>query len=241
MAQRPTHAIILSAGLGTRMRPLTNTMPKPLVKVGGRTLLDRARDKLVAARVETCIVNVHYLADQIEAHVAGWRGRPDTVISDERAELLETGGGIVKALPLLGNAPFFLLNSDSTWTEGRTPALERLVAAWDDERMDALLLLSARERSVGFSGAGDFLQDESGRLERRGERAQAPFAYAGGAILHPRLFDGAAAEPFSLNRLFDVAIAAGRLYGAAMEGTWLHVGTPEAIGEAEAVLARMAD
>ncbi|WP_293719099.1 nucleotidyltransferase family protein [Stappia sp.] len=240
MAIRPTHAIILSAGLGTRMRPLTDRMPKPLVPVAGRTLLDRARDKLAVAGVGTCVVNVHYLADQIEAHVADWRGAPAPVISDERDVLLETGGGIVKALPLLGDEPFFLLNSDSTWTEGETPALERLASAWDSDRMDALLLLAGHDRSVGFSGAGDFLMDDSGRLERRGARANAPFAYAGGAILHQRLFAGSAPEPFSLNRLFDVAIAAGRLYGVAMDGTWLHVGTPDAVGEAEAVLAREA-
>lgn len=238
MPTRPTHAIILAAGLGTRMRPLTDRIPKPLVEVGGRSLLDRARDKLAAAGIGTCVVNVHHLADQIEAHVAGWQGAPRPLVSDERDCLLETGGGIVKALPLLGADPFVLLNADSTWTEGRPPALDALCAAWDDTRMDGLLLLAERERAVGFAGAGDFLMDAEGRLRRRGSLASAPYAYAGAAILHPRLFSGQPVEPFSLNRLFDVAIAADRLHGVVMTGTWLHVGTPEAIGEAEAALAR---
>jgi MurNAc alpha-1-phosphate uridylyltransferase len=237
LASHPTRAIVLSAGLGTRMRPLTDTRPKPLIEVAGRSLLDRARDKLSAAGVDVCVVNVHYLADQVEAHVAGWQGAPRPEISDERAELLETGGGIVRALPLLGEAPFFLLNSDSTWIEGETPALDSLRALWDDGEMDALLLLAERSRAVGFDGAGDFFRDEVGRLARRGARAEAPFAYAGAAILHPRLFTDAPQGAFSLNRLFDVAIAAGRLYGVPMAGTWLHVGTPQAVVDAERAIA----
>lgn len=237
MASHPTRAIVLSAGLGTRMRPLTDTRPKPLIEVAGRSLLDRARDKLAAAGVDVCVVNVHYLADQVEAHVAGWQGEPRPEISDERAELLETGGGIVRALPLLGEAPFFLLNSDSTWIEGETPALDSLRVLWDDGEMDALLLLAERSRAVGFDGAGDFFRDEVGRLARRGARGEAPFAYAGAAILHPRLFTDAPQGAFSLNRLFDVAIAAGRLYGVPMAGTWLHVGTPQAVVDAERAIA----
>ncbi|WP_374730157.1 nucleotidyltransferase family protein [Stappia sp.] len=229
----PRVAMVLAAGMGKRMRPLTATTPKPLISVAGRALIDRAFDKLAAARVETCVVNVHYLADLVDVHVRRRPGPPQAVVSDERAELLDTGGGIARALPLLGEAPFYLLNSDSTWIEGVTPNLEHLARAWDDSRMDAMLLLSEYAYSVGYDGRGDFLMDPQGRLTRRPERAVVPFAYAGAAILHPRLFADAPAGAFSLNRLFDVAIERGTLYGVQMEGLWLHVGTPEAIEAAE--------
>ncbi len=231
--RRIRRAMVLAAGMGKRMRPLTATTPKPLIPVCGEALIDRAFDKLEAAGVETCVVNVHYLADLVEVHVARRPGLPRAVVSDERGVLLDTGGGIARALPLLGEEPFFLLNSDSSWIEGVRPNLDHLVDAWNADEMDALLLLSEYVESVGYGGKGDFVIDPTGRLERRAERTIAPFAYAGAAILHPRLFEGCPPDAFSLNRLFDVAIAAGRLYGVQMEGLWLHVGTPEAVDEAE--------
>lgn len=235
-ADWPSRAFVLAAGLGTRMRPITDTIPKPLVRVGGRTMLDRALDRLARAGVGTAVVNVHYLADQIEGHLEG-RHAPRIVISDERDRLLETGGGIAKALPLLGTEPFLLMNSDSLWVDGASDNLSRLIAAWDGGRMDALLLLAAVSASIGYDGRGDFHMDATGRLARRGAGDIAPFVYAGVAILKPDLFAGDRVEPFSLNRQFDRALAAGRLCGMRLDGLWLHVGTPEAIGQAEAALA----
>ncbi|MXN66756.1 NTP transferase domain-containing protein [Stappia sp. GBMRC 2046] len=232
--------MVLSAGIGKRMRPITATTPKPLIEVAGRALIDHALDKLAKAGVETCIVNVHYLADLVEVHVSR-RTSPKIVISDERGELLETGGGITKALPHLGDEPFFLLNSDSTWIEGVTPNLEHLVRHWDDARMDVLLLLSETVTSVGYDGRGDFDMDKEGRLTRRNERSVSPFAYAGAAILHPRLFEGAPEGAFSLNVLFDRALEDGRLFGVQMEGIWLHVGTPSAIADAERAVSESID
>lgn len=231
-------AMVLAAGLGTRMRPVTDTIPKPLVRVGGRALIDHALDRVAEAGIATAVVNVHYLADLIEAHVRP-RRRPVIVISDERGELLETGGGVKRALPLLGPAPFLLLNSDSLWIEGQKPNLVRLREAWDPERMDILLLLAPVATSLGFEGRGDFFMDADGRLERRGARDAAPFVYAGVAILKPQLFDDTADGAFSLNRLFDRAIVAGRLYGSPLAGQWLHVGTPDAIAAAEERLASL--
>lgn len=228
--------MVLAAGIGKRMRPLTATVPKPLIEVAGRALIDHAFDRLERADVETAVVNIHYLADLVRAHVSR-RKRPEVIISDERARLLDTGGGVAKALPLLGGEAFYLLNSDSFWIEGARPNLDWLAAGWNDATMDALLLLAPTVKAVGYSGRGDFRLDPSGRLARRGEREVAPFAYAGAAILHPRLFDGCPAGPFSLNRLFDKAIEAERLHGVRMDGLWLHVGTPDAIGWAEMTIA----
>ncbi len=238
--RRPTHAMVLAAGLGKRMRPLTATTPKPLIEVAGRSLVDHGIAKLEAAGVEVCVVNVHYLADLVEVHVGKWAA-PRIVVSDERAALLETGGGIVKALPHLGAEPFYVYNSDSFWIEGIRSNLDLLARRWDDATMDGLLLLSPTVGSIGYSGAGDFLMDETGRLTRRAERRIAPFAYAGAAIFHPRFFRDAPTGAFSLNRLFDRALAEGRLYGQRMEGVWLHVGTPQAIVEAERAIAESAD
>jgi N-acetyl-alpha-D-muramate 1-phosphate uridylyltransferase len=228
-----SRAFVLAAGLGKRMRPVTATVPKPLVEVAGKALLDHALDRVAEAGIGTAVVNVHYLADLIEGHLAGRSGGPDTIVSDERAALLETGGGIRKALPLLGDAPFVVLNSDSFWLEGPASNLSRLIAAWDGARMDGLLLVAATATSLGYEGAGDFVMDPDGRLERRGERAVAPFIYAGVAILTPGLFADTPEGSFSLNRLFDRAIASGRLFGMRLDGQWLHVGTPEAIRAAE--------
>jgi MurNAc alpha-1-phosphate uridylyltransferase len=237
--------MVLAAGKGVRMRPLTDKIPKPLVAVAGKPLLDHVLDRLEDAGVETAVVNVHYLADQIERHLAerelAGRQAPGIVISDERRELLDTGGGVVKALPVLGSAPFFHLNADTIWIDGVKPNLLRLAGMFDPVRMDALLLLAATSASVGYGGRGDFTMAPDGRLARRPERDVAPFVYAGVAILNPALFSTAPPGAFSLNLLFDRAIEAGRLYGLRLEGVWMHVGTPEAIAAAEtAILASVA-
>ena len=224
--------MVLAAGIGKRMRPLTAMTPKPLIEVQGRALIDYGLDRLCAAGVREAVVNVHYLADLVEVHMAR-RDAPAITISDERDELLDTGGGIVRALPTLGDQPFYLINSDSFWIEGVKPNLELLADYFDPARMDALLLLASTVQAVGYAGAGDFEMDTAGHLVRRRERAVAPFAYAGAAILSPRLFQDAPAGAFSLNRLFDQAIADKRLHGVRMEGLWLHVGTPPAIRAAE--------
>jgi MurNAc alpha-1-phosphate uridylyltransferase len=229
--------MVLAAGLGTRMRPLTDTRPKPLVEVMGKALLDHMLDRLADAGVETAVVNVHYLAEQIERHVAA-RKKPRVVISDERGQILGTGGGVVKALPQLGAAPFFHVNSDSIWIEGVMPNLTRLASAFDAVTMDALLLLAPAAGSVGYAGRGDFTMAPDGALTRREERDVAPFVYAGAAILTPAMFEGAPRGEFSLTTLFDRAAAAGRLHGLRLDGLWMHVGTPEAIADAEAAIRK---
>ena len=233
-------AMVLAAGLGTRMRPITDTLPKPLVRVGGRALLDHALDRLPEAAIDRAVVNVHHHADMVEAHLNG-RAHPRIAISDERARLLETGGGIKKALPLLaaadGPSPFVLLNSDSLWIDGPRSNLRCLVETWAPERMDILLLLAPIATSVGYDGRGDFFMDADGRLRRRPEREVAPFVYAGVAVLEPALFADTPEGPFSLNLLFDRAIDGGRLCGMRLDGVWLHVGTRDAIDAAEARLA----
>jgi len=231
----PTHAMVLAAGRGVRMRPLTDRIPKPLVTVARKPLIDHVLDRLAEAGVETAVVNVHYLADQIERHLAAWQA-PRIKISDERNELLDTGGGVVKALPLLGSAPFYHLNADTIWIDGVKPNLVCLAERFDPGRMDALLLLAATSASVGYAGRGDFTMAPDGRLIRRQEREVAPFVYAGVAIFNPAVFSTAPPGAFSLNLLFDRAIEAGRLYGLRLEGVWMHVGTPEAITAAEAAI-----
>jgi N-acetyl-alpha-D-muramate 1-phosphate uridylyltransferase len=239
-ARSPDHAMVLAAGLGTRMRPVTDGMPKPLVPVAGKALIDYVLDKLAEAGVGTAVVNVHYFADQIERHLEA-RDAPRIVISDERAQLLNTGGGVRAALPLLGSGPFFLLNSDTLWIDGVRRNLEQLARSFDERRMDALLLLAATTASVGYGGRGDFSMDPDGVLHRRGECDVVPFVYAGAALLSPRLFNDTPDGPFSLNLLFDRAIEAGRLCGMRLEGVWMHVGTPEAVAAAEAaIMARAA-
>lgn len=236
MTPVPRRAMVLAAGLGTRMRPLTDTLPKPLVRVAGAPLLDHVLDRLADAGVETAVVNVHYLADQIEAHLKD-RKRPRIEISDERGELLDTGGGVVKALDRLGDAPFFHVNSDTIWIEGVQPNLARLAAAFDPAAMDVLLLLAPTTGSIGYDGRGDFAMGPDGRLTRRPERGVVPFVYAGVAILAPGLFADAPRGPFSLNRIFDRAMESGRLHGLRLDGTWMHVGTPLAITAAEAAIS----
>ncbi len=231
----PRRAMVLAAGMGVRMRPLTDRIPKPLVAVAGRPLIDHVLDRLAEADVERAVVNVHHLADQIERHLAG-RQTPRIVISDERSKLLDTGGGVVKALPVLGASPFFHLNADTIWIDGVRPNLLRLAGMFEPNRMDALLLLAATSTSVGYAGRGDFAMAADGRLTRRPERDVAPFVYAGAAILSPAMFSTAPSGAFSLNLLFDRAINAGRLYGLRLEGVWMHVGTPEAIAAAETAI-----
>ena len=231
--------MVLAAGLGTRMRPINGQAPKPLVQVGGKALIDHVLDRLADTGVERAVVNVHHLADQIEQHLQA-RQRPHIVISDERHGLLGTGGGVVKALAALGDAPFFHINSDTIWIDGVKPNLGLLAAAFEPERMDALLLLAPTATSIGYAGRGDFAMATDGRLLRRGERDVVPFVYAGAAILAPALFDGAPAGAFPLTAMFDRAAQAGRLYGLRLEGVWMHVGTPEAVAAAEAAIVQSA-
>jgi MurNAc alpha-1-phosphate uridylyltransferase len=231
---RARTAMVLSAGYGERMRPLTSHMPKPLVKLAGRTLIDHVLDRLAAAGVETAVVNVHYLREQLEVHLRERPGRPPkTVISDERDLLLDTGGGTKKALPELGAGPFFIHNSDSVWSEGASPALPHMLRLWDASRMDCLLLLAPLSTSIGYGARGDFDMAPDGRLTRRGKRQMVPFAFAGVSLCEARLFEDAPDGPFSLNLLWDRALAKGRLYGVRLDGRWMHVGTPEALAEAE--------
>jgi MurNAc alpha-1-phosphate uridylyltransferase len=228
-------AMVLSAGFGERMRPLTDAMPKPLVPLLGRPLLDHVLDRLAAAGVETAVVNLHYLPEQIEEHLRGRAGRaPKTLISDERDLLLDTGGGAKKALPLLGDDAFFIHNSDSVWAEGVTPALPNMLRLWEPQRMDCLLLLAPLSTSIGYGARGDFDMAPDGRLTRRGERQVVPFAFAGVSLCTAGLFDDAPEGPFSLNVLWDRALTKGRLHGVRLDGRWMHVGTPRALEEAEA-------
>ncbi len=234
----PASAMVLAAGLGTRMGPLSQSRPKPLVEVTGRALIDHVLDRLAQAGIATAVVNVHHFADAVEEHLKG-RKHPRIVISNERVQLLSTGGGIAKALPLLGGGLFVLLNSDSLWIEGATPNLVRLARGLDRGRMDAVLLLAATAGAIGYGGRGDYAMDADGRLHRCGEREVAAFVYAGAAILSPALFSGAPKGAFPLTILFDRAEKSGRLFGLRLEGSFLHVGTPEAIAAAEQAIRRL--
>jgi MurNAc alpha-1-phosphate uridylyltransferase len=231
---RVTAGMVLAAGLGLRMRPITEKMPKALVPVAGRTLIDRAIDHLAAAGVETVVVNLHHLGAMVERHLKH-RSAPAIVFSHE-PERLETGGGVAKALSLLGASPFFVANSDVLWLNGPTSALERMMERWDDKTMDALLLLHNTVDAYGYEGDGDFLADPLGRLTRRAEREIAPYLFTGVQILHPRLFDGAPTGKYSLNAIYDRAIEKERLYGIVHDGEWFHIGTPEGLAAAEAFL-----
>jgi N-acetyl-alpha-D-muramate 1-phosphate uridylyltransferase len=233
----PKTAMVFAAGLGLRMRPLTEKTPKPLIKVGGKTLIDHCLDRFAEAGVEQAIVNVHYLADQIEAHVKG-RKRPEIIISDERVKLLDQGGGVKKVLPLLGDDPFFLCNTDAFWLEGPRSNLHRLAAAWDPERMDVALLVAATVSAVGVDWPGDFSMSADGWLVRRQEREVAPYVYAGVAIIKPDLFRRETRDVFRLAPIFFEAAAKGRLAGVRLDGTWLHVGYPDAIAEGERAIDR---
>jgi MurNAc alpha-1-phosphate uridylyltransferase len=238
MRPYPDRAMVLAAGLGTRMRPITDRLPKPLVKVGGRPLIDHILDAAAAAAVREAVVNVHHLAPMMEAHLAG-RSRPRIHISDEREALLDSGGGVLKALPLLGEAPFWVFNADAIWIDGPQSNLVRLAQAFDPARMDVLILCASTATAIGWGNRGDFAMEQDGRLRWPAPREVTPFAYAGAGIWKPELF---ADRPpvFSLRTIFDEAAAAGRLYGLRLDGIWMHVGTPDAIRDADEAVFRSA-
>ena len=231
----PTTAMVLAAGLGTRMRPLTNDRPKALVEVGGRALIDHMLDRLQEQGVTRAVVNVHAFADRLEDHLSR-RDFPVIVISDERETLLETGGGLTKARALVGDDPIWVANIDSVWTEGATPALRTLREAWDPGRMDDCLLLARMDACLGFDGAGDFFRAADGRLTRRGAAPSAPLIYMGAHIVKPAVVDDGPEGPFSMMLAWEALIARGRLHGAVMDGFWMHVGDPAARDAAEARL-----
>jgi N-acetyl-alpha-D-muramate 1-phosphate uridylyltransferase len=233
-------AMVLAAGLGSRLRPITNVTPKPLVKVAGRSLLDRGLDQLTLAGVTKAVINVSHLGDQIIAHCASI-SMPEMIISDERSGLLDSAGGIVKALPELGANPFYILNADTFWVDAQGQALANLAALFDATKMDIALLLVDPENAIGHSGSGDFIMAKDGQLSRaKGDaRTTAPI-YAGAGIIHPRIFAGAKPNPHSLNLYFDRAIADGRLFGSRMTCPWITVGTPEGLAEAEAAVQHLA-
>ncbi|MDA0998655.1 MAG: nucleotidyltransferase family protein [Proteobacteria bacterium] len=242
----PAAAMVLAAGLGLRLRPLTENCPKPLIELAGRTLLDRALDHLAAAGVPRVVINLHYLGHMIETHLSG-RSAPVIDFSREDEALLETGGGVTKALASLGSAAFYVVNADITWTDGKLPALHRLAAAWRDDDMDALLLLHPVTAATGYDGVGDYTwerisdgepEGQAGHLTRRRERPSAPYVFTGVQLLHPRLFTDAPSGPFSLTRLYDRAEAAGRLYGIVHDGDWHHIGTPAGLAEAAEILSK---
>lgn len=229
-------AMVMAAGLGTRMRPLTNNRPKPLVDVGGKPLIEYALDKLRQADVRQIVVNVHYLPEQVEAYLANAARDFDVTISDERALLLETGGGLVKALPFIDGNPFFCINSDAIWTDDGIDALARLAATWDGDKMDGLLLLVPRAHAHHHRGVGDFSIDAENRPVRRGNAPEAPFVYTGIQLLSRRFMDGAPEGPFSTNILWDRAIAKGRLFALQHVGEWFDIGSPQAIAPTEEAL-----
>ena len=232
-----TAAMIMGAGLGLRMRPLTDDRPKPLVTVGGKTLIDHSIDRLVAAGVKLVVVNVHYKAEMLQSHLAKRRD-VEIVFSDETAQLLDTGGGVVKAMPHFGDHSFFVINSDSIWVEN-SPALAAMLAGWDEKRMDGLLLLAEMSTAIGYDAQGDFILRPDGHVVRARGNSGATYAYPGVQIVHPRLFADAPQGAFSTNIMWDRAIAGQRLFGTVLDGTWIHVGTPQARGEAEAALAAL--
>jgi MurNAc alpha-1-phosphate uridylyltransferase len=230
------NAMVLAAGLGTRMTPANGTLPKPLVELRGRALIDRVLDRLAEAGIKRAVVNVHHKADLIEAHVKS-RKAPRIVISDERSGKLDTGGGVKRALPRLGPGAFLIHNSDSVWIEGVGSNLTRLMSTWDETRMDCLLMLAVASGSHGYQGRGDFALQPDGRVRRRKlEQEIVPFAFTGVSVAHPRLFEDSPEGAFSLNLVWSRAIAAGRAYGMRMDGRWMHVGSPDALAQAEQCL-----
>lgn len=233
----PKRAMVLAAGLGTRMKMLTENLPKPLVEVSGRAMLDTILDRVEAAGIKEVVINLHYLGEQIVTHLEE-RASPKVIYSREE-ELLETGGGVKKALPLLGEDPFFVTNGDVCWLDGYSSALDRLADHWDEGKMDGLLLLHPTVYAFGYDGVGDFHMHADGRITRRTERGVAPFIYAGIQILHPRFFEHAPDGPFSLNLLYDRAIENERLFGIRHDGEWFHIGTPEQLRETETALENL--
>lgn len=227
----PKQAMVLAAGLGTRMRPLTDHIPKPMIKVAGKPLIDWALERLAGAGVEHAVVNLHYLGDQIETHLKN-RTAPSITFKSEHP-VLETGGGIENALSNLGNDPFFACNSDGLWLDGPINALTRLAQMWDDQTMDGVLLLHDPKRALGYDGTGDFTLDERGQLTRRQDKDEKAYVFTGVQLLHPRLFMDTPGGAYSLNVLYNRALAQGRLYGLVHDGEWFHVGTPDARDETE--------
>lgn len=230
-------AMAMAAGLGTRMRPLTNERCKAMVEVRGKTLIDWTLDKFQAAGVEQTVVNVHHFADALEEQLAR-RSQPEIIISDERDQLLETGGGLVRAAPLLGQSPVFVANIDALWIDGTPSELDKLASAFNPDRMDFLLLLAPMDHQLGFDGSGDFFLESGGQLRRRGSAERAPYAYAGVQIMNPRLLVGRQIEPFSTNLLWNEALKKGRIFGHVMNAFWMHVGDPHARDAAEWQLER---
>ena len=230
----PTHAMVLAAGLGTRMQPITDNLPKPLIQVLRKPLIEYNLERLHSAGISSIVVNTHYLPEKIETYLAD---RGEIQISRE-VERLETGGGVACALPLLSKQPFYVLNSDVLWTDGPTPALDRLAAAWNGQKMDALLLFYPTPRLLHYSGLGDFHLDTNNLAHRRRENQVAAFIFAGVQILHPRLFADAPCRSFSLNILYDKAEASGRLFAIVHDGDWYHVGTPEELKIVEETMVR---
>ena len=230
-----TCALVLAAGLGTRMRPLTDKLPKPLVKLNGAPLIDHVIGRLEQGGVESVAVNLHYHADQLETYLSR-RKTPRILFSDERAQILDSGGGAKKMLPHVNGRPFLLANADTVWMESGTSNIVRMIQAWDAGRMDILVLLASAATAIGYEGKGDFLMQQDGRLARRPEHGVAPFVYAGFAIFRPELFNDTPDAPFSLNLLFNRAIEQGKLYGLRLDGVWMHVGTIDALHEAEQLI-----
>lgn len=235
MAMKPTRGMVLAAGLGTRMRPLTNDRPKSLIMVAGRTLLDHAIDRFKAAGITTVIVNVHYKGQMVIDHLKK-RTDVEIIIQDERDKLLDTGGALKKALPLFRGEPVFTYNSDSIWLESLGSNILRMAQRWDDAEMDCLMLMAPTFNSIGYDGRGDFMMDTLGHLVRRQPQRVTPFAWPGVQIIHPRLIERGDGDVFSTNRLWDIAIEQGRLFGIRLDGKWMHIGTPDAKDEAEAFL-----
>lgn len=238
-AQHVDTAMVLAAGLGQRMRPLTDTRPKPLISFCGKPLIDHVLDRLADAGIKRTVVNAHYFADMIFAHVATRQRPPDIVLSDERDQLLDTGGGVVHALEHFRDAPFITHNSDSVWTDGADVCnLQRLIEHWDPATMDCLMLLAEPQNAIGYGGQGDFvLEPSDGRLRRRTTDDTNALVFAGVSVAHPRLFADAPAGPFSMNVVWDQAIAKRRVFGIALDGIWMHIGTPDALTTAEKWIA----
>ena len=231
-------AMVLAAGKGTRMRDLASERPKPLIKVKDTPLIDGVLDRVSAAGIKKVVVNVHHFAGMLRDHLVS-RQEPEIAISDESDQLLDTGGGVARALEHFNGRPFFVLNADVLWLDGRANTLSRLAQRWSDEEMDALLLMCFTVNAIGYEGLGDFMMADDGRLSRREEQCVAPFAFSGIQVLHPRLFDAVPDGVFSLNRLWDKAESKGRLFGLIHEGAWMHVGTPEGVSAAEDVLSSL--
>ena len=230
-------AMVMAAGLGTRMRPLTATRPKPMVELNGKPLIDYTLERLATHKISPIVVNVHYLADMLEQHLEN-SSIADVIIADERDELLDTGGGAYANLDILGPGRFFILNSDSLWIEDNSDNLAAMLATWNNDTMDCLMLLAPTDNSLGYSGNGDFNITTDGQLLKRNTGEKATYVHTGCCLIHPRIFAGSPAGPFSLNLLWNKALALERLFGLALKGQWLHIGTPEALEAAEEKLNR---